>query len=82
MSTQLSMESEPKAPIISSSERSSGDVEAHNNAHVVTAKPADETPDGGLIAWTQVIMGHLVIFNCWGYITSCVQLSLTVLPFP
>ncbi|KAL1798510.1 hypothetical protein ACET3X_002547 [Alternaria dauci] len=30
----------------------------------------DDIPDGGLSAWTQVIMGHLVIFNCWGYITS------------
>ncbi|KAI8315441.1 Aspyridones efflux protein apdF [Colletotrichum sp. SAR11_59] len=29
-----------------------------------------DTPDGGLMAWTQVAMGHLVIFNCWGYITS------------
>ncbi|KAJ0367081.1 hypothetical protein COL26b_011436 [Colletotrichum chrysophilum] len=29
-----------------------------------------DTPDGGLLAWTQVAMGHLVIFNCWGYITS------------
>lgn len=30
----------------------------------------EEIPDGGLLAWTQVVMGHLVIFNCWGYITS------------
>ncbi|KAI9881175.1 MAG: hypothetical protein M1830_007153 [Pleopsidium flavum] len=27
-------------------------------------------PDGGLKAWTQVLMGHLVIFNTWGYINS------------
>lgn len=27
-------------------------------------------PDGGLKAWTQVIAGHLVVFNCWGYINS------------
>ena len=27
-------------------------------------------PDGGLLAWTQAIMGHLVIFNTWGYIAS------------
>ncbi|KAI9801724.1 MAG: hypothetical protein M1833_002406 [Piccolia ochrophora] len=27
-------------------------------------------PDGGLVAWTQVIMGHLVVFNTWGYISS------------
>jgi len=27
-------------------------------------------PDGGLKAWTQVLMGHLVVFNTWGYINS------------
>lgn len=27
-------------------------------------------PDGGLTAWTQVIMGHLIVFNTWGYINS------------
>lgn len=32
--------------------------------------PSDQIPDGGLVAWTQVLAGHLVIFNCWGYITS------------
>lgn len=27
-------------------------------------------PDGGLAAWTQAIMGHLIVFNTWGYIIS------------
>jgi Major Facilitator Superfamily len=27
-------------------------------------------PDGGLQAWTQVLMGHLVMINSWGYLTS------------
>lgn len=27
-------------------------------------------PDGGLQAWTQVLMGHLVIFNAWGFVSS------------
>ncbi|KAL8668170.1 MAG: hypothetical protein Q9202_000148 [Teloschistes flavicans] len=27
-------------------------------------------PDGGLQAWTQAVMGHLVVFNTWGYIIS------------
>ncbi|KAF2011674.1 MFS general substrate transporter [Aaosphaeria arxii CBS 175.79] len=27
-------------------------------------------PDGGLKAWTQVLMGHLVLINTWGYLTS------------
>ena len=35
--------------------------------------PAADTsppPDGGLKAWTQVLMGHLVLINSWGYLTS------------
>ncbi|RPA84376.1 MFS general substrate transporter [Ascobolus immersus RN42] len=27
-------------------------------------------PDGGLTAWAQVFMGHLVLINSWGYLTS------------
>lgn len=27
-------------------------------------------PDGGLAAWTQAVMGHLTVFNTWGYISS------------
>lgn len=27
-------------------------------------------PDGGLQAWTQAVMGHLIVFNTWGYINS------------
>ena len=27
-------------------------------------------PDGGLAAWTQVVMCHLIVFNTWGYINS------------
>lgn len=27
-------------------------------------------PDGGVKAWTQAFMSHLVVFNTWGYITS------------
>ena len=27
-------------------------------------------PDGGIEAWTQALMTHLVVFNTWGYITS------------
>jgi MFS family permease len=27
-------------------------------------------PDGGLKAWTQAILVHLVIFNTWGYVNS------------
>ncbi|GAB1200959.1 hypothetical protein APSETT444_010341 [Aspergillus pseudonomiae] len=32
--------------------------------------PIDPPPDGGLNAWTQAVMGHLVCFNTWGYIAS------------
>lgn len=27
-------------------------------------------PDGGLEAWTQAFMGHLVVFNTWGFVNS------------
>ena len=27
-------------------------------------------PDGGLVAWTQVLMGHLLVINGFGYISS------------
>ena len=27
-------------------------------------------PDGGLKAWTQAAMSHLIVVNTWGYITS------------
>lgn len=32
--------------------------------------PAGPPPDGGLQAWLQVLIAHLVIFNTWGYINS------------
>jgi MFS family permease len=34
------------------------------------AKLPSPPPDGGLHAWTQVLMGHIVIFCTWGYINS------------
>ncbi|KAL1621671.1 hypothetical protein SLS56_009069 [Neofusicoccum ribis] len=43
---------------------------------VITAKSAASIrdpgppPDGGLNAWTQALMGHIVIMNTWGYINS------------
>ncbi|KIL90338.1 hypothetical protein FAVG1_06068 [Fusarium avenaceum] len=30
----------------------------------------EEPPDGGLQAWLQVVTGHLVAFNSWGYLIS------------
>ena len=44
-------------------------------------------PDGGLVAWIQVVMGHLIMFNIWGYINSfgvfqtyvCLLLSLCMI---
>lgn len=40
---------------------------------VATSGPESEPgppPDGGRQAWTQVLMGHLVLINSWGYLTS------------
>lgn len=41
------------------------DMEAPNAAPV-----ASPPPDGGLTAWMQVLAGHLIVFNTWGYIIS------------
>ncbi|PSN70297.1 MFS general substrate transporter [Corynespora cassiicola Philippines] len=35
-----------------------------------TVVPVEPPPDGGLRAWTQVFMGHLVLINSWGYLSS------------
>lgn len=35
-----------------------------------SGKSLGPPPDGGLQAWTQVALAHLVIFNTWGYINS------------
>ncbi|KAJ5233262.1 monocarboxylate permease [Penicillium citrinum] len=31
-----------------------------------TAAQSDHVPDGGLIAWVQVVLTHIVFFNTWG----------------
>ena len=46
-----------------------------NNAHMeksahVEEQQVDEPPDGGLVAWSQVLASHLTMFNSWGYMTS------------
>ena len=38
-----------------------------SNAPSIPLPPA---PNGGFKAWTQPIAAHLVIINCWGYISS------------
>ena len=41
-----------------------------------SGKPSDSSsalprpPDGGLRAWSQVLGGHLIAFNSWGYVNS------------
>ncbi|KAI9890314.1 MAG: hypothetical protein M1814_004224 [Vezdaea aestivalis] len=37
---------------------------------VDTPQPLPPPPDGGLVAWTQVLMGHLLVFNGFGYVSS------------
>ncbi|EHK25811.1 uncharacterized protein TRIVIDRAFT_32181 [Trichoderma virens Gv29-8] len=34
------------------------------------ANPVELPPDGGLWAWLQIVAGHLIVFNTWGYIIS------------
>lgn len=35
-----------------------------------STKDPGPPPDGGLTAWSQAFMGHLVLINSWGYLTS------------
>lgn len=42
-------------------------ITARSNASVVNPGPP---PDGGIKAWTQACMGHLVILNTWGMIAT------------
>jgi MFS family permease len=43
------------------------DANRVDGAPVVALAPA---PNGGIEAWTQVLMGHLVLINGWGYLSS------------
>lgn len=60
----------------SSSMASTSEKNEHTNVIVKllrtkdTGKDPGPPPDGGFIAWLQAILGHLVIFNTWGYINS------------
>ncbi|KAF2276567.1 MFS general substrate transporter [Westerdykella ornata] len=42
-------------------------ITIRSNADVIDPGPP---PDGGLKAWTQALMGHLVVFNTWGMISA------------
>ena len=53
------------------------DSDAHSNPVALTSPISSvlstalpEPPDGGLLAWSQVLAGHLVAFNSWGYVNS------------
>lgn len=42
-------------------------ITARSNASVIDPGPP---PDGGFNAWKQAVMGHFVVFNTWGMITT------------
>ena len=42
----------------------------HSASMAFPLQNIDPPPDGGLTAWIQVLMGHLVLINGWGYLTS------------
>ncbi|KAF9637981.1 Major facilitator superfamily [Lasiodiplodia theobromae] len=53
--------------------------ESKQNESALATEPTDAgdvvhvippAPDGGFKAWTQVFMGHLVLINGWGYLSS------------
>ena len=47
--------------------RSHGDAKMPSK---IVEEQLEPPPDGGFVAWTQAIMGHLVAFNTWGSLTS------------
>ena len=51
---------QPSAALTGASEPTPGSLE----------KVTDTPPDGGIQAWTQAFMGHLILINSWGYLTS------------
>lgn len=36
----------------------------------ISTAASEPLPDRGLQAWTQVLVGHLVLFNAWGFVNS------------
>lgn len=48
--------------------------ESDSPSSIQQTQPAETSigppPDGGLVAWLQVLAGHFVVFNTWGYIIS------------
>jgi len=48
-------------------------VEYEHEKATIASSPAEDAgppPDGGLNAWLQVLAGHLILINSWGYISS------------
>ena len=43
---------------------------ASDITRTTSSRSVEPPPDGGLKAWTQVLVGHLVVFNTWGSISS------------
>lgn len=52
---------------LDSQEKSTTNTTSANEPSTPLPPPA---PNGGVKAWAQAVAGHLVIFNCWGYLTS------------
>ena len=62
---KISMSSISLVDGLSTSERA-----LHPEAPINTTSLPDPPPNGGLTAWTQVAVGHLLVFNGFGYISS------------
>ncbi|GME39435.1 MFS general substrate transporter [Neofusicoccum parvum] len=52
------------------SEKNPSTAEDNNNLSPTLSSPPAPPPDGGLSAWTQVLVGHLCVFNSFGLINS------------
>jgi hypothetical protein len=63
-SSAVLSEGEKARPLLDSS---LPDTDSSNEPPVLLTPPP---PNGGVKAWTQVVMGHLVLINGWGYLSS------------
>lgn len=59
-----------KLPALRFSTPSSSTPPDTSNANELTASASSPAPNGGTKAWMQVLMGHLVLINSWGYLSS------------
>ncbi|KAK0609075.1 Aspyridones efflux protein apdF [Lasiodiplodia hormozganensis] len=70
MSDQYIEAATPPQESLSSEDKHDRDIVINPTPSNVPSTVPSPVPDGGFKAWSQAAAAHLVIFNCWGYISS------------